>query len=71
MSALRVAVGEGLPFERSVRAVLTALGRAALEEAELRAASLAERTAPPPPGMRVSATARRVEFDGFEHGDAE
>jgi hypothetical protein len=71
MSSLRQVVGDGLAFERSVRAVLAALGRAALDEAELRAASLAERIAPPPPGMRVSSTARRVEFDGFDHGDAE
>lgn len=56
----------GAAFARIVAAVLVALGRAALEEAERQAARLRERTAPAPPGIRVSATARRVDFDGLD-----
>lgn len=56
----------GAAFARIVAAVLAALGRAALEEAERQAARLRERTAPAPPGIRVSATARRVDFDGLD-----
>ncbi|MGU3465566.1 hypothetical protein ACLBXO_11990 [Methylobacterium sp. C33D] len=58
-------------FGRIAAAVLVALGRAALEEAERQAWHLKERSAPVPPGMRVSATARRVDFDGWDAGEAE
>lgn len=53
-------------FARIVAAVLVALGRAALEEAEHQAARLRERTAPASPGIKVSATARRVDFDALD-----
>jgi len=56
-------------FTRIAAVVLVALGRAALEEAEAQARRLRERTAPTGPGVRVSATARRVEFDGWDPGD--
>lgn len=56
----------GIAFARIVAAVLVTRGRAALEEAERQAAKLPERTAPVPPGIRVSATARRVDFDGLD-----
>lgn len=56
----------GPAFARVVAAVLVALGRAALEESERQAARLRERTAPASPGIRVTATARRVEFDGLD-----
>ncbi|MER2251521.1 hypothetical protein ABS772_16515 [Methylorubrum podarium] len=56
----------GAGFARIVAAVLVALGRAALDEAERQAARLRERTAPAAPGIRVSATARRVDFDGLD-----
>lgn len=58
-------------FVRIVAAINQALGRAVMEEAECQALRLRERTASTPPGMRVSATARRVEFDGFDHGAPE
>ena len=56
----------GTAFARIVAAVLVALGRAALVEAERQAARLRERTAPAPTGVRLSATARRVAFDGLD-----
>lgn len=56
----------GAAFARIVAALLVALGRAALEEAERQAARLRERTAPASPGIRVFATARRVDFDGLD-----
>jgi hypothetical protein len=58
-------------FGRIAAAVLVALGRAALEEAERQARHLKERSAPLPPGVRVSATARRVDFDGWDPGEAD
>lgn len=56
-------------FARVVAAVLVALGRAAMEESERQARRLRERTAPAAPGVRVSATARRVDFDGWDPGE--
>lgn len=56
-------------FTRIARAVLVALGKAALEESELQARRLRERTAPAGTGIRVSATARRVDFDGWDPGE--
>ena len=58
-------------FSRIVRAVLVALGRAVLEEAERQARRLRERTAPGRLGVKVSATARRIDFDGWDPGDAD
>lgn len=66
--------GETFPsqaFGRIVGAVLVALGKSVLEEAELQAARLRERIAPARPGTRVTATARRVDFDGWDPGDPE
>ncbi|AWN34402.1 hypothetical protein [Methylobacterium radiodurans] len=56
-------------FARIVAAVLVALGRAAMEESELQARRLRERTASAGPGIKVSATARRVDFDGWDPGE--
>lgn len=56
-------------YARVVAAVLVALGKAALAEAETRADRLRERTAPAQPGIQVSASARRVDFDGWDPGD--
>lgn len=56
-------------FTRIARAVLVALGKAAMDEAERQARQLRERTAPAPPGIRVSSTARRVDFDGWDPGE--
>ena len=54
---------------RILAAVLVALGKAVLIEAERQAERLRERTAPPTSGIKVSATARRVDFDGWDPGD--
>lgn len=70
LAVLRSELGEGA-FERSVRAVLTALGTIALAEAERRAAMLEERDRPPTSGIRVSATARRIDADLWDPGDPE
>ncbi|WP_375274573.1 hypothetical protein [Methylorubrum thiocyanatum] len=56
----------GAAFARIVAAVLVALGRACMDEAERQAAWLRERATQARPGIRVSATARRVDFDGFD-----
>lgn len=56
-------------FAREVTRVLLALGTSVLEEAERQAVRLRERTAPARPGVRVSATARRVDFDGWDPGE--
>ncbi|MCJ2046807.1 hypothetical protein MKK58_20030 [Methylobacterium sp. J-078] len=56
---------------RIVTAVLVALGKAVLVEAERQAERLKERTAPSRPGIKVSAGARRVDFDGWDPGDPE
>lgn len=56
----------GTAFARIVAVVLVALGRACMDEAERQAAWLRERATPVRPGIRVSATARRVDFDGFD-----
>ncbi|MCF6949736.1 hypothetical protein L4M90_28690, partial [Klebsiella pneumoniae] len=55
-------------FARVVHAVLVALGRAAHEEGERRARTLAERTAPRSGDVRVTAYAqrRRPDPDGFD-----
>jgi len=58
-------------FDRIVGTVLVALGKAVLEEAERQAERLRERKAPARPGIAVSATARRIDFDGWDHGDPE
>lgn len=68
LSGCHVTYGEKA-FVRIVAAVLVALGRAAMEEAEAQALRLRERSAPPRPGIRVSATARRVDFDAWDPGD--
>ena len=54
---------------RIVAAVLIALGKAVLIEAECQADRLRERISPPTSGVRVSATARRIDFDGWDPGD--
>lgn len=56
-------------FSRIVAAVLLALGKAVLVETERQADRLRERMTPAPSAVRVSATARRVEFDGWDPGD--
>lgn len=56
-------------YARIVTAVLVALGKAVLVEAERQAERLKERTAPSRPGIKVSASARRVDFDGWDPGD--
>ena len=61
----------GAAFARIVAAVLVALGRAALVEAEAQARWLRERAEPARPGIKVSATARRVDFDAWDPGDPE
>ena len=58
-------------FSRIVGTVLVALGKAVLEEAEHQAARLRERTAPSRLGIKVSASARRVDFDGWDPGEPE
>ena len=58
-------------FARIAAAVLVALGRAALVEAERQAERLRERAAPAKPGIRVSATARRIDFDGLDIAPAD
>ncbi|UIY44209.1 hypothetical protein [Methylobacterium radiotolerans] len=67
-----VLAGEAFPgqaFDRIVHAVLVALGRASMEEAERHAKLVQERANPARPGVRVSATARRVDFDAWDPGD--
>ena len=54
---------------RIVTAVLVALGKAVLIEAERQADRLRQRAAPARPGIKVSAPARRVDFDGWDPGD--
>ncbi len=61
----------GAAFARIVAAVLVALGRACLAEAEWQARWLRERSEPLRPGIRVSSTARRVDFDAWDPGDPE
>lgn len=51
-------------FARIFAAVLVALGKASLEESELQARRLRERTATTGPRVTVSETARRGDFDG-------
>ena len=61
----------GEAFTRIVAAMLVAMGRACLVEAEAQARWLRERAEPARPGIRVSATARRVDFDAWDPGDPE
>lgn len=56
-------------FIRIARAVLVALGKAALEESELQARRLRERTVPSRNDVRVSATAHRMDFDTWDPGE--
>lgn len=56
-------------FSRIAGTVLVALGKAVLEEAEHQAARLRTRTAPAQRGIKVSASARRVDFDGWDPGE--
>ncbi|MCJ2105396.1 hypothetical protein MKK70_08385 [Methylobacterium sp. E-041] len=56
-------------YARVVAAVLVALGKAVLIEAETQADRLRGRTAPASTGIKVSASARRVDFDGWDPGD--
>jgi hypothetical protein len=68
LSGCQATYGEA-GFTRIAKTVLVALGRAAMDEAERQARHLRERTAPAPPGIRVSATARRVDFDNWDPGE--
>lgn len=61
----------GKAFARIVTAMLVAMGRACLAEAEASARWHRERSEPVRPGTRVSATARRVDFDAWDPGDPE
>ncbi len=56
-------------MSRIVASVLVALGRAAMAVSEMQARHLRERSTPPSPGIRVSSTARRVDFDGWNPGE--
>ena len=58
-------------FARIAAAVLIALGRAAMVEAERQADRLRERSAPSRPGIKVSATAGRIDFDGLDIAPAD
>lgn len=72
LSSIRAEFGEGHAFDRAVRAVLGALGRAVHEEAERRACDLREREEPARFPVRVTSTARRLgDFDGWDPGDPE
>lgn len=55
---LRTELGEPA-YERSLKALLVALGASALDEAERRARILEGRTGPRPSDVRVSSTAAR------------
>lgn len=68
LSGCQATYGE-TAFARIVSAVLVALGRAAMEESERQARRLRERTAPAGTGIKVSSTARRVDFDGWDPGE--
>lgn len=61
----------GEPFTRIVRTMLVAMGRACLTEAEAQARWLQERGEPGRPGIKVSASARRVDFDAWDPGPPE
>lgn len=61
----------GEAFTRIVRAMLVAMGQACLAEAEAQARWLRERAEPARQGVRVSATARRVDFDAWDSGPTE
>lgn len=56
-------------FALIARAVLVALGKAALRESEMQARRLRERTEPAGPGIKVTATARRIDFDSWDPGE--
>ncbi|SFM31202.1 hypothetical protein [Methylobacterium pseudosasicola] len=68
LAGVRETYGEPA-LDRAVRATLVTLGRVAHEEAEAQARHLAERLAPPRPGVRVTSTARRHDADAFETGE--
>lgn len=68
LSGCQTTYGE-TAFARITAAVLVALGRAAMEESERQARRLRERTAPAGPGVRVTSTARRVDFDTWDPGE--
>lgn len=66
---LASATYDGAAFARIVTAMLVAMGRACLVEAEAQARWLRERAEPARPGIKVSATARQVDFDAWDAGD--
>lgn len=69
LSVMRGEPGEQA-FGRAVRAVLGALGGAALEEAERRARTFRERTTPRSTDIRVtSAAARTFDADRWDPGE--
>ncbi|EHP91300.1 hypothetical protein [Methylorubrum extorquens] len=53
-------------FARIVAAILVALGTAVMVKSERLGLRLRERPPPAGTGNKVSATARRVEFDGWD-----
>lgn len=55
-------------LDRALHAVLAALARTALDEAERRARTLHERTTPRPTDLRVTAS-RKLDADGWDPGD--
>lgn len=65
LSSLREACGEAA-LSRCVTAVLVTLGASALAEAERRARTLAERTCPVTPGVRVTSWAQRKSAEPFD-----
>ncbi|AIQ92453.1 hypothetical protein [Methylobacterium oryzae] len=68
LSRCRESLGED-SLVKVAAAVRVALGAAVLEEAERRAAALAERTGPRPRDVRVTAWARRTGGDPYDVGD--
>ncbi|MCG5249507.1 hypothetical protein [Methylorubrum extorquens] len=68
LAACRESLGED-SLVKVAAAVRVALGTAVLQEAERRAAALAERTGPRPRDVRVTAWARRTGGDPYDVGD--
>ncbi|MCP1558841.1 UNVERIFIED_ORG: hypothetical protein M2438_002931 [Methylobacterium sp. SuP10 SLI 274] len=62
---LRTELGEPA-YERSLKALLVALGASALDEAERRARALEGRTGPRPSDVRVTATAARRQSEPLD-----
>lgn len=57
-------------LDLALHAVLAALGRTALDEAERRARTLHERTTPRSTDLKVTAS-RKLDADGWDPGDRE